>query len=393
MLQVSLVREYLIWQEILPFVNLIGFDLERMRSPCTAPSTTHFHIRFLIDDHFTINRQIFHIHRTIPIHIPVTRCTLPIASPSIYAFNINTQTIIIQVQRISHNRNNRQIVFPILIYIRARNNTAGQVTILKEAETENSCCPHHETTTCTNLSICLCRCSSICGISKSCSFGNSYSQSKRRSKETSIFAYYRRIHTFCSKRTSFITFTRSWHSSNSPFCPSIHSTSIRSSTNSFGIHLTTNQLPIYITDIDGTTIIIQFIINLRQGPFGMMIKQQHFISLGWYHSSSASQTMLRQICRIVTNIASLQTYGLVCRIIQFHPGSIVERRINKHIQISSLYFINNNRLRRSLHLSHNNSTSSNSSSSICSSNRNPSNTSFFTHQLSMLINRNNCRIR
>ena len=174
MFQIRLACKKLVIQRVSSFINFGSFQFERVGKPCTAPSSAHGKVHFLVKGHLSVRGYVFEINRTIPFHVPVTRRGLSVSWSSVDSFHVDSQTVVIEVDRVGDYRNDRELKFFILINIGACDDFAGQHSVLEQTEAVGRGGIDREASGCTYLPVCGRRSCAVCGIFKGSTVGYGY---------------------------------------------------------------------------------------------------------------------------------------------------------------------------------------------------------------------------
>ena len=75
----------------------------------------------------------------------------------------------------------------------------------------------------------------------------------------------------------------------------------------------------------------------------VVVEPQYLVSFGGQYAYVA-QSMLGQVCGIVTDVQSVEAHGLACGVVEFYPCAVVERGVYKHVYVGRLYLVDDERL-------------------------------------------------
>ena len=114
-LQVGLVGKEGIVNRVVSLIYLARFELEGVGCPCTAPSATHGEVHLLVYHHATIGCDVLEVYGAVPVHIPVAGCALSVTRTSIDTLYIYAETVVVEVDGVGDNGNDRQCVVSVFI--------------------------------------------------------------------------------------------------------------------------------------------------------------------------------------------------------------------------------------------------------------------------------------
>ena len=138
--QVGLSFKELVAEEVLQVVLFVGFQLERAWRPCTAPAAAHREVALLADHTFALVCDVFKVDGTVPAHVPVAVAGLSIARTTVGAGGEDTALFGIDVVGVGHDGDDGEGLVAVVSDIGTCDDGAGQLAVLKQAETVTSGC-------------------------------------------------------------------------------------------------------------------------------------------------------------------------------------------------------------------------------------------------------------
>ena len=101
-----------IYQFVVPTQFFASFQLERMWSPCAAPTAAHLQVDILVEHHLSVSGDIREVDGSFPVHIPVASRALSVARSSVGSLDIDADGVVVEEVRVADDRDDRQrIVF------------------------------------------------------------------------------------------------------------------------------------------------------------------------------------------------------------------------------------------------------------------------------------------
>ena len=302
-----------------------------------AVSTNDFESRFLVDNHPAVCRQVFKVHGTFPVHVQVGPHRASPVNDAIIADHVTAHPVVVQIARIGGNGHYRQIVVPILIYIRARDDAARQETVGKEAQTQYGGLRDAEPSVPAGLSILQCRCAAVKGIAQGGAGRNVHTHVETTGKQPGITIHQRKVqHGF--RIMPGIGGSRCRQSAIAPFVPlQIHS-GIAASGNGCGISYAKVHILSVCRQIQRAAVPVQLESHLpcRIRPeiaVGSVVVEEDASVCSGRQDPTIRELVLCRHTRLVADVPSVQRDVLAGRVIKFNPPAIVVGMVNGLVNV------------------------------------------------------------
>ena len=253
----------LLWEEgvvevVQSVEDFIGLQFHGTGIDRARPSAGDTDVHILIEEHALRRTDVTEVHGPVPVHIVVTGLVLSVAGLAVGAVTVavDTDLRIPEIPFIADDADDGDGILVIFLDIAARDGRAGQITVLEEAEHKTGGLVDAELTT--HLLAVGGGQTTIDGVAQRGTLGNLYLYLQRASEELTALVDHRCRQPFVGEDGCGIRGTRCGVSRPSPIVTAIGLTGPGRMADGLGIGLARDELPLVVTQIDGTAIAVEF---------------------------------------------------------------------------------------------------------------------------------------